>query len=84
MSRSYRKPYTNLGSISKDKQLFHQRHRAKVKSAIDNNQDPDELYTPVKSVETWDVWETTRDGKQRYVEKPKDSDDKYYKEITRK
>lgn len=84
MSRYYRKPYTNLGSIREDKKIYHQRYRAKVKSAIDNNQDIDELYTPVKNIETSDIWSTNRDGKQRYVEKPKDSNDKYYREITRK
>ncbi len=64
-----------------DKKIYHRRHRARVKAALDSTKDLDELHTPIKNIETSDVWSMTRDGKQYYVEIPRDSDEDWYKEF---
>lgn len=84
MSRSHRKPYcswANAGTMHNDKKIYHGRHRAMIRQAIKNNQDVDELYIPRKNYEVSDVWSMARDGKQYYVEIPRDCDDDWYKEF---
>lgn len=86
MSHSYRRPYNSWcsGSMRTDKKIYHRRHRARVKAALDSAKDLDELHTPIKNIETSDVWSMTRDGKQYYVEIPRDSDEDWYKEFYKK
>lgn len=86
MSRSYRKPYSPWcsGSMREDKKIYHGRHRARVKAVLDTAQDFDEVYTPVKNIETSNVCTMARDGKQYYVEIPRDCDNNWYKEFYKK
>ena len=84
MSHSYRKPYSswcNPSGMSNDKKMYHRKHRARVRQAIKTVQDFDELHTPIKNIEVSDVWTMARDGKQYYVEIPRDSDEDWYKEF---
>lgn len=82
MSRSYRKPYcswANTAGMRNDKKMYHRKHRAKVREAIKTTQDLDELHTPIKNIETSNVWCMAHDGNQCYVEPPKEHDDEWYK-----
>lgn len=83
MSHSYRKAYSPWcsGSMREDKRIYHRRHRARVRTLINSAKDLDELHTPVKNIEVSDVWTMARDGKQYYVEIPRDCDEEWYKEF---
>ncbi len=83
MSHSYRKAYSpwRSGSMREDKRIYHRRHRARVRTLINSAKDLDELHTPIKNIEVSDVWTMARDGKQYYVEIPRDCDDDWYKEF---
>lgn len=90
MSRSYRKPYFSWcsSSMQEDKKIYHGRHRAKIRAILDTFVEGEDFHTPVKNIETSDVYTMARDGKQTYMSKPKSSDadwlKKEYKRIKRK
>lgn len=85
MSRSYRKPYSAWGggSMHNDKRIYHRRHRAKTREAL-NAKNYDEIHVPVKNIEVSDVWSMARDGNQCYIEPPKEHDDEWYKKWYKK
>ena len=82
MSRSYRKPYFSWcsGSMREDKNLYHRRHRAKIKEVLDNYEDVEEIHTPIRNRETSDVYSMARDGKQVYAKAPLELDNMWQKE----
>ena len=87
MSHSYRKPYSswcNASAMKEDKKIYHRRHRARVRTLINSVKDFDELHTPIKNIETSNVCTMARDGKQYYVEIPRDCDKDWYKEFYKK
>lgn len=87
MSRSYRKPYYSWGkgSMRFDKDLYHRRHRAKVRASFETYQDLEEIYVSTKYRETSDIYCMVRDGKQKYMKRPTEELlKKTYKKIKRK
>lgn len=70
--------------MSKDKKIYHHRHRARAREAIKTIQDIDNFYIPTRNIEVSDVWSMARDGNQYYVEQPKESDSEWYKKWYKK